>query len=162
MALPVSFFVVTYADNTLKSNNTPELTVSRWPITTLTAANVVAQTAFQDAFITAVNAITIGNLYKKAAVFSEVQVSVDPASTSLAQRENKWFCRFHDVVTNQKMTRSIGTADLTLLTDHSEFLDITADEGLAFKTAFDDMVKSEYDATHGVSLDSVQFVGRST
>jgi len=162
MALPVSYFGMTYNDNTLKGNGIPESTSFRVPTTTITAANIVAQEAFITSFVAATNAITIGQEAKQTVTARDTLVSTSPAASPLAQRENKWLCRYHDVTTQQKFTISIGTADLSLLANNSEFLDITQDEGLDFKLAFDDLVKSPSDPTHGVSLDSVQFVGRST
>jgi len=162
MALPVSFYGMTYNDNTVRDNGVPESTSFRVATTTITAANLVAQEALITAFVSSLNDIVIGQEAKQTVTARDTLVSSSPASSPLAQRENKWLCRYHDVTTQQKFTVSIGTADLSLLTNNSEFLDITQTEGLAFKIDFDGLVKSPSDPTHGVSLDSVQFVGRST
>jgi len=162
MPLPVSFIGYTLADNTLKKNLSPETTSTRLPITTLTAANVVATQTLVLDLLTALNAILLGNPLKSSLIFDEHMLSTDPASTTLAQRENKWLFRWHDNTTQQKGQYSIGTADLTMLEPHSEFMPVNADEGLAVKIAWEAVVKSAYDSSHTSVLDSIQFVGRNT
>lgn len=162
MARPVSFAVRTLADNTKKQNGKPETTTFRVPIATLTAANVVAQQGLQTAFNVAVAGITLGQVNKTTLVYAETQGVPGPSSNPLAQREIKWLCRYHDATDNQNYQISLGTADISLLENNSEFLDLTADEGLAFKDAWEDFVVSPSDPTHATVLDSVQFVGRNT
>jgi len=162
MALPVSFVNYTVGDNTLQKNGVPEKTQIRLPIVTLTAGNVVASQTLVLDLLTALNAIILGNPLRQGLIFDEHLLSTDPASTALAQRENKWLFRWHDNTTQQKGQYSLGTADLSLLTGHSEFLPVTADEGLDLKIAWEAVVKSAYDSSHASVLDSIQFVGRST
>jgi len=162
MALPVSFWSHTINDNTLKANGQPETTTMQLAVTTLTAANVAAQSALVINLENAVDGVTIGQPAKSEIVFERTTISAERADTPLAQRENKWLMRYHSNTLNQKFQVSIGTADLSLLPDGSEFLDLSADEGLALKTAFDAIVKSPNDAAEACTLDSVQFVGRNT
>lgn len=162
MALPVSFAVRTIADNTLKNNGNPETTTSRVAITTLTAGNVAAQVTLQTDYDTALAGLTLGQVHETVLEFARTQGVPGPSSNPLAQRENKWLARYHDAVTYQKMTVSYGTADLSLLTNNSEFLDLTTTPGSTFKTAFEAFVKSNYDPSHAVVLDSMQFVGRNS
>jgi len=162
MALPVSFWTRTLADNTLKNNGNPETSTFRVAITTLTAANVVAQQALLTDLATDIASITLGQVNKTNLVYEELPGVPGPSSNPLAQRENKWLCRYHDVSNNKKYDVSLPTADLSLLANNSEFLDLSINPGLAFKTSFEAVVKSPYDATHAVVLDSVQFVGRNT
>jgi hypothetical protein len=164
MARPISFMNYTLNDNTINpKNNKPESTSLRLPITTVTSGNIVAVTGLVLDLETAINAITLGNPAKTAIIADEHGLSDAAASTTSAQRENKWLFRFHDAVTvTDKARASIGTADFTFLVNHTEYIDITADEGLALKIAFEAVVKSPYDGSHGVVLDSVQFVGRNT
>jgi len=162
MALPVSFYNLTVNDNTLKANGTPESSSMGVAVTTLTAANVAAQSALIINLENAIDGVTIGEMAKSEIVFERSILSASPASSTLAQRENKWLMRYHGNTLNQKFQVSVGTADLTLLDSGSEFLDLTADEGLALKTAFEAIVKSPNDAAETVTLDSVQFVGRNT
>jgi len=162
MALPVSFVSLTMADNTVKSNGTPETTTMSVPITTLNAGNYAAQSALIADLITALEGVTIGNPIKSETVILRDIISSDAASDTLAQRENKWLIRYHGNTLNQKFQVSIGTADLSQLVDHTEFMDLTTGAGSALKSAFEAIVKSPDDASEGVTLDSVQFVGRNT
>jgi hypothetical protein len=162
MALPVSFFTATLADNTLKSNGTPETTSWSVPVTTLTAANYTAQSANIDALETAVMALVIGALQTRQTVIDRRLVSAQPAPSSLAQRENKMLLRYHSVTTSQKFQVSIGTFDLTKLMPNSEFVDLSTGLGGALKTAFQAIVVSPDNSGDTVILDSVQFVGRNT
>lgn len=162
MALATSFFSETIYDSTLKGNGTPESTNWRVPVATLTAANLVAKTALIQALIDAVADLILGNVATNEVIQDRDIVSALPAATQLAQRENKMLLRYHDGATLQKFSVSIGTFDLTKLPLHSEFLDLTAAEGLALKTAFDAIVVNPLVAANPVSLDSVQFVGRNT
>jgi hypothetical protein len=162
MALPISFIGQEIADNTLRANGSPTTTHWRLPMTTLTAGNFTAQIAKTAALLEAVVGIIGGQVQKGTTTAAVDIVSSSPASSPLAQRENKWLCRYHGTTLNQKFTVSIGTADLSLLAGHSEFLDLTADPGLAFKTAFEALVVSPDDDAEAVVLDTVQFVGRNT
>jgi hypothetical protein len=162
MSLPVSFHAITYADNTRKQNGDPETTTVSFPITTLTAANYVAQSALLATLDNAVAAVVIGELNKKDTTILRQQISVIPSADPLAQRENKLLIRYHGVNLNKKFRASIGTFDLTLLTGNSEFLDLTAGAGLDLKNAIEAVVKSPDDASEAVVVDSAQFVGRNT
>lgn len=162
MALPTSFYNLTINDNTRKANGKPESTSLGLAITTLTAANVVAQQALVINLENAIDGVTIGEMAKSEIVFDRDILSQDPAASTLAQRENKWLMRYHGNTLNQNFQVSVGTADLTQLPNNSEFLDLTAGAGLALKTAFEAIVKSPNDGAEAVTLDSVQFVGRNT
>lgn len=162
MPLPVSNYSVTLADNTLKANGEPETTNFSVPITTLTAGNVVATVTLLGNLAAAIAGITLGNFLKNETTYSKAIQGVGPAASNLAQRENKWLIRYHDATNFQKFQSSVGTADLSLLPNNVEFLDITATEGLALKTAFEAVVVSPSDSSHLVVVDSIQFVGRNT
>lgn len=162
MALPVSSWSLTIADNTRKPNGEPETTTLSVPIITLTPANVAATITLAGNLSAAIAGVTLGNILKNETKYAANQLAVGPAASNLAQRENKWLVRYHDETTFQKFQASIGTADLSLLPANSEFLDITAGAGLALKDAFEAVVVSPADASHTVAVDSVQFVGRNT
>jgi len=151
-------------DNTVNpKNNKPESTTLRLPITTVNSGNIVAVAGLVTDLETAINAVTLGNPAKSTITSLESNLSDDPAGSTSAQRENKWLFRYHDaVVVTDKARASIGTADLDFVVNHTEYMDITADEGLALKIAFEAVVKSPYNGANGVVLDSVQFVGRNT
>lgn len=162
MALPVSFLSLTQADNTLKGNGTPETTTVTLPVITISAANLVAQTTLHDALIAALLDITIGNALKRELTAARTILGSLPSSDPNSQRENKYLMRYHGATLLEKFQASIGCADLSKHMAHSEFIDLTADEGLALKTAFEAVVRSPGDSSEGVVLDSVQFVGRNT
>lgn len=163
MAKATSFWGLSINDNTVKDNGQPESTAFEVAITTLDDTNVVAQEALLTSLESAIDAIVIGVLAKATLTWERAQLSLDPAASTAAQRENKWLCRYHsDEVPATKFQVSIGTADLTKLPNHKEFLDLTTGVGAAFKTAFEAVVVSPDDPTVAVKLDSVQFVGRNT
>lgn len=162
MGLPLSFWNQTIADNTLKSNGEPETTNTGFAIATLTPSNVAASETAMGTLAAAIQAIILGNVVQRDLVYWRQQYEKVRASSTLAQRENKWFLRYHDAVTFQKMTRSVGTADLSKLVSGSEFLVLTGGDGATLKTAFEAIVVSDYDPSHAVILDSVQFVGRNS
>lgn len=162
MPLPLSYYSFTVADNTVKPNGEPETSTMAIPVTTLTPANVAAQITLANNLQTAIAAVTLGNFLKSESTYARNLLGVGPAASNLAQRENKWLMRYHDNTTFQKFQVSVGTADLSLLPDGSEFLDLEDTEGAALKTAFEAVVVSPADSTHTVTLDSVQFVGRNS
>jgi len=163
MALPVSFYSRTLADNTLGKNGSPETTTFRVPVVALTAANVVAQQALLATLGTATAGITLGVVNKTTTTLADTPGNPGPSSNPLAQREQKWFVRYHDAVNYKKFDVSIGTADTSLLTNNSEFLDLSDGGPIeAFVDAFEAVVKSPYDDTHAVVVDSIQYVGRNT
>jgi len=162
MALPVSFWGQTLNDNTLKSNGEPESGNFRFPITTLTAGNLAAQQALLATLAAAIAGVTMGTVRHTTTLLEETAGTSNPAASVLAQRENKYLCRAHDVTTGQKFRFSLPTADLSQLPNNSEFLDLTGGVGQALKDAYEAVGKSPYDASHAVVLDSVQFVGRNS
>lgn len=162
MALPLSWITQAIADNTRKSSGDPETTSFSVPVTTLTPANVAAQETLMGNLATAIAGITLGNTVQRELVYWRQTFEKVPASSPLAQRENKWLVRYHDATTFQRYQVSIGTADLSKLATNSEFLDLGSGDGAAFKTAFEAVVVSPADASHAVIVDSVQFVGRNT
>lgn len=161
MALPVSFWGQTLNDNTLGPNGKPESATFRVPVVTLTAANLVAQQTLHAALAVALAGISNGVVRHTRTLLNETVGSNNRAPTTLDQRENKYLIRYHDVTSGQTARVSIPVADLSVLPDGSEFLDLTLDPGLAVKTAFEAVVRSPFDDSHAVTLDSIQFVGRN-
>ena len=162
MAQAGSYMSWTYNDNTVKDNGQPESSNIEIAIIPLTAANVVATSTLVDNLTAAFEALSIGNLAKTSLTFERDFISSAPAALQAAQRENKYLIRYHGSTSNRKMSKSLPCADLTKLPNHEEFLDLTADEGLALKTAFEAVVRNDQDETETVIVDSVQFVGRNS
>jgi hypothetical protein len=162
MALPVSFYTQRINDNTVRANGSPESATWSVPVTTLTAANYAAKKALIDNLAAAVADVVIGRLAGTEIVIDRELISTLPATTTLAQRENKLLCRYHDATTYQKFQVSIPTFDLTDLPANSELLDLGGGEGAALKSAFEAIVVSPDNSANSVILDSAQFVGRNT
>ena len=161
MALPTSFLSLTLNDNTLKPNGEPESGTIKLPIVTLTAGNLTATLTLISDLINGLEGITIGNPAKSEVVLSRTIISVEPAATAQAQRENKFLLRYHGATNGQKFVASLPTADLDQVMTNSEFVDLSTGAGAALKSAFEALVKSPNDAAEAVVLDSVQFVGRN-
>ncbi len=163
MPLPVSFFSMKVADNTLKNNGLPETASFRVPITTISAANFAAIDAAITTLVAAVDGLIIGVVNRRTTEsYTSTATNPAPSTDPLAQRENKWLVRYHDSVNGQPFQVSLPTADLSLHMANSEFVDLTVNPGLAFKTAFEAVVVAPNDAAHSVVVDSLQFVGRNT
>ena len=161
MAVAVSFTQWNYYDSTTNEQGKPEGSQFELAVTTLTAANLAAQTTLIDNLTTAIEALVLGNLNKTNVVLERNIISEVPANDQFAQRGIKLLCRYHDAaVPTRKYTVSIPTFDLALLPLHGEFLDIdtAATPGNNFKIAFEAIVKSKQDAANAVVLDSCQYV----
>jgi len=160
MARPIS-----RASQTLQDYGTPgsgtgaeKSTWAFW-IATLTSGNFVAQTGLVSALFTAALDITLGSQSGTNTLAVSTVTAIENTNP-LAQRENKWLVRYHDTG-GTKFTLEIPTADLSLLSLGTEFLDLT-DGGpiAAFVSAFEAVVKSPDDPALTVTVDSIQFVGR--
>jgi hypothetical protein len=162
MSTPVSFYSSRINDNTIKQNGSAESGTWQVAITTLTAANLTAQETLLAALQSAVDGITLGILAEHTTTVFRDQISAMASNNPLAQRENKWLVRYTGDTLHKKFQMSIPTADLSLLIPHSEFIDLAAGVGLAFKSAFEAIVKSPDDGAETVTVTSVQFVGRNT
>lgn len=162
MPLPDSFLSATFTDNTAKQNGTAESGTFRLAVTPITAANYTTVTGNVTSLLTAIGSIILGRQVRRVVESAVVQIAYIPATDPLAQRENKWLCRYHDATNGQKFSVSLPTADLSLHMTNSEFLDLTGGPGATFKSAFEAVVVSPNDSAHAVVLDSVQFVGRNT
>lgn len=111
---------------------------------------------------TAIEGITIGVVAKEQWIGDETVLSSTPPTNGFAQRETKWLVRYRGDTTEEVYRMEIGTADLALLPDGDEFLDITAGAGLAFVTAFEAIARTPEDSAETVTVISVQHVGRNS
>ena len=163
MAKPISFASITLADNTKKSNGKPETSSTEFAIPTLTPVNAAATVTLVGNLKTALAGLVLGRFLKDEIVWSrEKQGPQTPADDPLAQRENKWLASYHDPVSYNGYVLTFPTADLSKHMANSEFVDLTAGDGLAFKTAFDAVVASPEDASRLGVLDTLMYVGRNT
>lgn len=128
----------------------------------LTAGNIVATTALLGAVKTALDDIVIGHFSHEATYALVTEGDKIPSSNPYAQREAKFLLRFHSTVTGDLITRELPMPDLGvagLLLPNSKFMDLTAGEGLALKTALDAVMKDKDGNT--ATLTSAEFKGRN-
>lgn len=160
MARPVSFVDQTFADYGSGKAPNGETSTVRYPVTTIIAGNYTTMQTAIAALCTAAAALQVGTEVKRTTIAAAVIQGSGPASSALAQRENKWLLRYHDATNNVKYQMEIPCADLTLLAPNSEMINTTLTAWTDFKTAFEAIVKSP-DDDNAVVLDSAQFVGRN-
>jgi len=128
--------------------------------TVRTAANFDAQGTLLAALWTAIDAITLGGLYKHefGTRFTDPN-PVIPASQS-AQRELKFLVQYHDTVTGKRLSMELPCADPAQLDPddraHAHIGD--ADVVDAFITAFEAFALSE--VGNAVAVDEITLVGR--
>lgn len=158
MTIATSFYSISINDNTLK-DGVPEFSTTEFPLTALTAGNLAAQTTLLSALKAAILPLIMGNTRQEVVTQSRPIISTSRPASTEAQREKKWLLRAHGATSGQKAQYRIGTADLTLLDDGAEFLDMTGTEAAAFKTAFDAVVHNKNDQSELMVLDSIQYVG---
>lgn len=130
----------------------------------LTAANFAAMTGAGGLipnYYDALNGIVIGNITKEVITAEVIEISNANAGSVWAQVESKWLVRYRDTVdaTQDIMRREIACPDLTLLQPNTDYLNLTAGAGLAFRTAFEALVVSP--GGNPVEVVDVQFVGRN-
>jgi hypothetical protein len=65
-------------------------------VTTLTAANLVAQQTAITGLWTAIEALVLGNIAKRQVIVSDTSPDDTEVTDPTAQRENKWLVRYHD------------------------------------------------------------------
>lgn len=161
--MPGSYYALTVTDNTVKSNGQPETGSVVIPVTEMSdSGDNTALIALIGNLETAIVAVILGNIAKKELTFFRDNFTPGPAASNLAQRENKFLCRYHNPTSGAKFQVSLPTADLTKLVAHTEFVALTAGVGLAVKTAWELVVVDPDDHTTLTILDSMQFVGRNS
>ncbi len=160
MTIATSFYSISLNDNTINpKSGDPEFSTTEFPLTALTAGNLAAQTTLLSALKTAILPLVMGNTRQEIVTQSRPIISTSRPSSTEVQREKKWVLRAHGATSGQKAQYRLGTADLSLLDDGQEFLDMTGAEAAAFKTAFDAVVHNKNDQSELMVLDSIQYVG---
>lgn len=136
-----------------------EISHARFDVTTMTAANFDATNTAINALSTAILGIQAENcLQGKRVVSASTFVTRAPATDKAAQREKKWLLTVEDNTLHTLSRHEVPIADTQYVTANSDFMDLSADPGLALKTAVEAVVKSP--AGNAVTLISVQFVGK--
>lgn len=128
-------------------------------------AKVYVDAAITDLNITAIVG-AIDGLVVDGRQQAVLQVETDkdagisgPATSALAQRENKWLVRATDDVNGKYVQFEIPCADLTLLSGGTDVLDLSGTEAAAFVTAAEANILSQ--DGNAISIESIQFVGRN-
>lgn len=127
------------------------------------AANHDAVKTEMTALETAINGITLGNLNTRTVLAEATTLSQGTASNHAARRELKWLLTYEDDVTGDLFSSEIPCPDVTnadlFQSGNEEFADLASTEWAAFKTAFDQKVRTPNgnDAT----LKSAKVVGRN-
>jgi hypothetical protein len=125
----------------------------------LTAANFDAQETLRDALETAVENLTLGNVFKTEKGNATLYSKAQPESEH-AQRETKWLVMYEDDTTYKQHNYEVPTADLEQLPADGKELDLTAGVGLAFVTAFEAYALSP--AGNTCTVQRIIHVGRNT
>lgn len=139
-------------------DNSRETTRTDVNIDPIGVGNIGDILAAVTVFRNAVDGITLGTMAKEALVMDETNISASAPTDPTAQRGIKWNVQYADntaffdapvnAIPNagyqEIFTNTIGTANLALLANGEEELDLTVNPGLAFKTAWDSFVKSPY------------------
>lgn len=126
-----------------------------------------------SAMVTAIDALVLGVRKSDSLRAFKTPGSNALASDPNAQVERKWLVTYDDITQffdppvnsipnagfGNVFQIEIGTADASLLDDNSEYLDLSAGEGLAFVTAFQNMARTPYGGEPRVL--SIQLVGRT-
>lgn len=143
----------TYQDYSREKSNV------RFNVTTMTAANFDATNNAINSLSAAILALQQENtLQSKRVMSANNYISRAAATDKSCQREIKWLALFEDATTHSLFRHEIPQAKLSLLDQNSEFLDLGAGDGAAFKTAAEAIVKSP--AGNSCNLVSVQHVGK--
>jgi hypothetical protein len=147
--MPGSFFRLSLKDNSR------EIGRSEFNIGDITAISLPGALTEMGALTDAIMALVIG--VKVGTGFGDNDSFVAaPPTSKLAQRGIKWTVVGRDTVTGVPVINHIPTANLTLLpAGDAEDLVITGGVGLAFKTAYEALVKSP--AGNALALERVYF-----
>jgi hypothetical protein len=109
--------------------------------TLLSAGNFAAQATLRAALLTAFQAMTEDFILKESVLAAEITNTISPPTSDGAKNGVRWLFRAVDTNGNAVVMQLPG-AKTSLLPDTNRSLNLTADEGLAAKTAWDAYVKS--------------------
>jgi len=125
----------------------------------ITDANFVAQDAFMDALKAAVDAVTLGQIYKDTRTYEVDYAIPSPPATPTAQRELKWLVKGYDSVLLTPWSVEIPTADLTLLEENTGRMDPLDAAYTTLVSAIQDLALSI--AGNTVVVEEIVLVGRN-
>lgn len=130
-----SFYGISVLDN---SNETGRTDFNIGDLTSVSLPGALTQ---MGALRTAIEGVILGNVSQSRWGDADF-ISRTPPSDPLAQRGVKWTLLLEDNTTHTISKQLVPTADLSLLADGEEDLDLTGTEGAALKTAVEALVKS--------------------
>lgn len=149
----------------MQDYNNESSTVLLW-VQDMSAVNYGAVTQDVDELKDAIAAITLGEI-REAVVTKAFPESSAAVTDKTAQRETKWLVTYRDTtqfldaantIANpgylKIFTTEIPCADLTLLADNKEELNLSSGAGATFKAAFEANARSPYN--HSASAPSIQ------
>lgn len=130
-------------------------------------ATIPVADAISDANITvvfgALVGVTLGNA-QKSVLSTAIDKDAGTAGASadpFAQREIKWLIRYTDAVTLKRYTKEIPCADLSQAVAGSDQMDVSAaTPGETLVNALEAQMLSP--DGNGITVDSIEFVGRNT
>jgi hypothetical protein len=130
------------------------------PVIEIDEVNLVAQDALMDAFLVAIDAVSLGVVYKDTRVFKADQIAGTPPGSRSAQREKKWLVQMTGATSFRAYTMEIPEADLLLLDDQAKGkMDVDDAAYIALKAAIEAMYYG--DAGESVVVGDIIFVGRN-
>lgn len=130
------------------------------PTVEIDETNLVAQEAFMDTFVTAVDGVSLGVIYKDVRTFKDDQIAGTPPASKEAQREKKWLVRMTGDTSFKPYTMTIPGADLALLDDQAKGKMDTSDPAYTLiKAAIENFYYG--DAGESVTVQEIVFVGRN-
>lgn len=139
-------------------DNSGELGRSNIHTGNVTAASLPGLLTEVGALRTAIDGLSIGVVAKESLSVFETDLSAARPADTAAQRGVKWTVGYHDntpffddpvnaipnIGYQKAFTFTIACADLSLLEDGQETLDLTVEPALAFVTAFENTARSPY------------------
>ena len=139
-------------------DNTGEISRSNIHTGNVTGASLPGLLTEVGALRTAIDGLTIGVIASESLSVFETALSAARPASPLAQRGVKWTVGYHDntaffddpvnaipnIGYQKAFTFTIAAADLSLLADGQEELDLTEGAALAFVTAFENTARSAY------------------
>lgn len=130
------------------------------PVIEIDEVNLVAQDALMDAFLAAVDGVSLNVVFKDTRIFKADQISGTPPGSRSAQREKKWLVQMSGDTSYKAYTMEIPGADLLQLDDQAKGkMDVEHAAYIALKAAIEAMYYG--DAGESVTVGDVIFVGRN-
>lgn len=113
------------------------------------------------AYLTGLQGITNGAKTLDA-LYGQYIVTPQTPPSAEAQAELKFFVRYHDAVTEENMSVTIGCPDLSIVSfiPQTSYVDLTTTEMATWKTAFEAFVTGGDGNESPTVVDTVQIVGR--